>query len=135
MIFGSSGAGAAWELLRVGESLYVGCQGEAARCGKFWRMIFEPQGGYRSASFVLAAELYFATLIRGTAVVAAPLPKGRYGPGGQRVAGKPIGEIHSALREPTLPSRRGTVGRVVRLRRYFGRRDEICCWGGLYRRL
>ncbi len=77
MIFCSSGAGAAWELLREGESLYVGCQGEAPRCGKFWQMIFEPHGGYRSASFVLAAELFFATLNRGTTVVAAPLPQGR----------------------------------------------------------
>ena len=82
MIFCSSGAGPAWELLREGESLYVGCQGEATRCGKLWQMIFEPQGGYRRASFVLAAELFFATLNRGTAVVAAPLPEGRYGPGG-----------------------------------------------------
>ena len=112
MNFSSSGAGAAWELLREGESLYVGCQGETTRCGKFWQMIFEPQGGYRSAIFVLAAELFFATLNKGTAVVAAPLPEGRYGLGGQRGAGKPIGEIHSALRESTLLGRRGTLRRL-----------------------
>ena len=82
MIFSSSGAGAAWELLREGESLYGKCQGEAARCDKFWRMIFEPQGGYRSAIFVLAAELFFASLSRGAAVVAAPLPEERYVLGG-----------------------------------------------------
>ena len=73
-------------------------------------MIFEPHGGYRSAIyFVLAAEMFFATLSKGTAVVAAPLPEGSYGMGGQRGAGKPIGEIHSALREPPLPSRRGSL--------------------------
>ena len=82
MIFSCSGAGVAWELIREGESLYGGCQGEAPRCGKLWHMIFDPHGGDRKASCVLVDEFFFATLSRGTTVVAAPLPEGRYGLGG-----------------------------------------------------
>ena len=109
MIFRRSGAGVAWELLGEGESLYGGCQRETTRCGKLKQPSFGPQGGYRSARYVLAAKLFFAIFSRGTAVVAAPLPEGRYGLSGRRGAGRPICEIHSVLLEPTRPSRRGSL--------------------------
>ena len=100
MIFRRFGAGVAWELLGEGESLYGGCQGETPRCGKFWQPSFGPQGGYRSARYVLAAKLFFDIFSRGTAVVAAPLPEGRHGLSGRRGADRPICEIHSFFLNP-----------------------------------
>ena len=65
-------------------------------------MMFAPKGGYNSAKFVLATELFFATLCKSNAVFAEPLPKGGSAMGCHRGAGKRIGEIHKALRETTL---------------------------------
>jgi len=101
MIFCSSGARAAWELSKKGESVYGGCHGGAARCGKLSQRMLAPRGGYSSARLFLANELVFATLCMSTAVLAEALPEGGSVLGNQRGAGKPIGEIHVALREPT----------------------------------
>jgi len=100
MSFCRSGARAAWELLGARESLYGGCQGRAARYGKLRQIISAPEGGYSSAKLVLAAELFSATLCRSTTMFAEPLPKGGSVMGGHRGAGKPLGEILKALREP-----------------------------------
>ena len=74
---------------------------DAVRSKSFF---FAPQCGSRSAKSVLAAGLFFATLCRSTAMLAGPLLDEGNGLGGRRGAGKPIGEIHRAIRETTLPS-------------------------------
>lgn len=108
MLFCRSAVRAAWELAGEGESLCSGCQGGATRCGKFWQWIFASQGGYGSAKLVLADELFFAICCRGAAVFVAPLPGGGISLGGPRGAGK-LGEVRRVLREPTPPSRRGSL--------------------------
>ena len=77
--------------------------GGATRCGKLRQIIFAPQGGYISAKLVLATELFFATLCRGTTVFAGPLPVGDNVLGGQMGVGNPLGEIRGVSRESTRP--------------------------------